>query len=97
MPPLRGLTEAQRKAFAEEQQKKRVCKLVNMASTSAGLNQKQLAEKLGWTESRVSAIFTGRNKTVDLYSLIAIADAVKMPDDVRSALLGSKTKCRYEI
>lgn len=96
MPPLRGLTEAQRKANAKKRQEERISKLLNTAVSNSGYNQKQLAQLLDVSESSLSTMLNCKNKSIDLYALISLADAVNMPDDVRCALLGSKTKCRFD-
>lgn len=100
--PKVALTEAQRRENelrrqeeAERRQKERIAKLINMARTEMGINQKTLAAAVGMCPSTFANKLTGR-RPWEVPELIRVADILQMEPMTRNALLGGKEKCRYE-
>lgn len=88
---------AQRAEAARAAQKERISRIIRAEMCAAGVpTQAQLAKVLGWTETKVSNVVGCRGKGIDIFDLISIADALKMPDETRAALLSSSAKGRYE-
>jgi hypothetical protein len=91
--PTVCLTEAQRREAAAKTQSKRIMLILRRAMGFK--TAKELALSLGMNDQAVSRRMRGAVPW-DLQTLVALADALNLDDQSRAALMGSKTKCRWE-
>jgi hypothetical protein len=87
------LTAAQRREAAATAQKSRIETIIYRAM--APLTVRELALKAGLSPNVLYNRLGGK-AVWDVPTITAVADAISLDDKTRAALLGSKTKCRFE-
>ncbi|MCD8116686.1 MAG: helix-turn-helix domain-containing protein [Oscillospiraceae bacterium] len=92
--PTVALTSTQRQAQKEKATIERITKLIRIAMAVNGLNQRDLAEKVGLDPSSLGRRMRGESEFRGS-ELRTIADALHMDNTTRAALLGGE-KCAYE-
>ena len=89
------LTEATRKAEAERQRQERVRRIILTAAAARGYDMKTLAAKSG-IQYQTLARWVRGSTVMPLAGVVKIAEVLKLDDQTRAALLGSKNHCRFE-
>lgn len=92
--PRVALTEAQRAAQREADQRKRINSIIRAAMGSERLTAKNTAKKAGIEyQCYLRWLKKGEFPTP---LLIKVCDTLNLDDCSRAALLGSSTKCRFD-
>ena len=95
MPKVRPLTEAARRAEAEQTQRQRVVRIIAAASEALGYDRQKLADLSGLD---VQALNRRMRCAADFKvpELCRISDVLSLDGQSRAALCGAKEKSRYE-
>ena len=93
--PRVTLTEAARRVEAERQRQERVRRIVYTAASARGYDMKKLSAKAGLEYQSLCRWLRGA-AVMPLAGVVKIAEVLKLDDQTRAALMGSKTRCRFE-
>lgn len=92
--PTVTLTDSQRRTRKEKSAVERTTQLIKMGMVKQGLNQRELAKKIGLDPSSLGRRMRGESEFRGS-ELRTIADALHMDNATRAALMGGE-KCPWE-
>ena len=89
------LTDAQRLAGYEKQQRERRCLIIRTVMTAKGYDRKRLASETNIQYNTLSSRIRGTTTFAE-HELTRVANALKMDTVTRAALMGGEEKCPWE-